>query len=158
MNADKEFHRELAASLFNCVWDLMGKANRTQEDNDEMIHAAHASRYHWGEAGTAVNLARGEWQISRVYAVLNRPEPALYHAQRCMEITHQHEIGDFDLAYAYEAMARAIALRGDRLVSEHYLRLAKEAGDKIVEQEDKILFFSDLATVPGYDQLAMPLE
>ena len=51
-----------------------------------MIHAAHASRYHWGEVGDDVNLARGEWQCSRVYAVLGRGEPALWHARRCVEI------------------------------------------------------------------------
>lgn len=158
MNADKEFHRDMAVSLFNLVWDLMGKPDRTPEENDKMIHAAHASRYHWGETGTAVNLARGEWQISRVYAILNRIEPALYHAQRCLEITHQNNIGDFDLAFAYEAMARAIALSGDQTVSEHYMRLAKETGDKIAEQEDRTLFFSDLATVPGYTRLFAEVE
>ena len=42
-----------------------------------MLHAAHASRFHWGEVGEPVNFARGEWQISRVYAVLGRPEPAI---------------------------------------------------------------------------------
>jgi len=41
-----------------------------------MIHAAHASRFHWGEIGKPINLGRGEWQISRVYSVLNRPESA----------------------------------------------------------------------------------
>jgi hypothetical protein len=37
------------------------------------VHSAHASRYHWGAAGDAdeaVNLARGEWPCSRVYAIL----------------------------------------------------------------------------------------
>ena len=37
-----------------------------------MIHAAHASRYHWSQVGTKANLARGEWQVSRVYTVLGR--------------------------------------------------------------------------------------
>ena len=45
-----------------------------------MIHAAHASRHHWAAVGTGVNLARGEWQISRVYVTLGRGEPALFHA------------------------------------------------------------------------------
>ena len=49
-----------------------------------MIHAAHASRYHWSKVGTNANLARGEWQVSRVYTVLDRAEPALYHAHRCL--------------------------------------------------------------------------
>ena len=72
-----------------------------------MLDAPHASRFHWGEVGTAVNLARGEWQVSHVYAVLNRAEPALYHARRCLAICEANAIGDFDLAYAYEAIARA---------------------------------------------------
>ncbi len=37
--------------------------------DDEMIHAAHASRYHWGEVSDDVHLARGEWQCARVYSV-----------------------------------------------------------------------------------------
>jgi hypothetical protein len=40
-----------------------------------MLHAAHASRYRWGEVGVAVNLARGEWLGSRVYSVLGRAAP-----------------------------------------------------------------------------------
>lgn len=65
--------RKLAASLFNHVWDLMEKKNRTIEENDRMIHAAHASRYHWGNVGEPVNLARGEWQVSRVYSTQADP-------------------------------------------------------------------------------------
>lgn len=86
ITGDVDPRRKLAADLFNTVWSLMEKANRTREEDDMMIHAAHASRYHWAEVGTAVNLARGEWQISRVYCVLNRAESALFHAKRCLEI------------------------------------------------------------------------
>jgi len=57
----KHDHRQLAVDLFNHTWELLDKSERTQAEADEMIHAAHASRYHWGLAGTAVNLARGEW-------------------------------------------------------------------------------------------------
>ena len=46
--------------------------------------AARASRFHWGEVGEPVNRVRGEWQCSRVYAVLGRAEPALWHARRCL--------------------------------------------------------------------------
>ena len=102
--------RKLAASLFNHVWDLMEKKNRTIEENDRMIHAAHASRYHWAN-GEPVNLARGEWQVSRVYSIQGRSEPALYHARRSLQICKDNRIGDFDLAFAYEAIARASASR-----------------------------------------------
>lgn len=141
-------HRKIAIDLFNFVWTLLDKPDRTVEDNDQMIHAAHASRYHWSQVGTAVNLARGEWQVSRVYAVLNRPEPAQYHARRCLDICLENQIGDFDLAYAYEALARASAIAGQPGECDRYLALARESGEKIAEKEDRDIFLNDLATVP----------
>ena len=114
-----------------------------------MIHAAHASRYHWGEAAgsTPNNLARGEWQCSRVYAVLRRPEPALWHARRVLEICEANGIGDWDIAFAYEALARASRVAGDTDAAERWLAKAREAGDRIAEPEDRELLFSDLATI-----------
>ena len=73
---DAAARRQLAVDLFNHVWTLLATPDRTMDQDDEMLHAAHASRYHWGEVGDAANRARGEWQCSRVYSVLGRPEPA----------------------------------------------------------------------------------
>lgn len=142
-----ELHRQLAVDLFNHAWALMKLETRTREQDDEMLHAAHASRYHWGEIGEPVNFARGEWQCARVYAVLKRAEPAYYHAQRCLDICLENNIGDFDLAFAYEALARAAMVMGDAPEMQHYLELAREAGDKIVEEDDQQVFDADLATI-----------
>ena len=148
MDEEKKSHRQFAVDLFNAVWSLLEKPERTQAEVDEMVHAAHASRYHWGKAGTAVNLARGEWQISRVYSVLSRPEPALYHAHRCLEICQEHTIGDFDLAYAYEALARAAAITADWEQLRQYRQLAQQAGEAIAEDDDKEIFLKDLQSLP----------
>jgi hypothetical protein len=51
-----------------------------------MLREAHASRFHWGEIGTPLQFERGEWRISRVYAVLDRPQAAIRYAQRCLDI------------------------------------------------------------------------
>jgi hypothetical protein len=147
---EKEWHQKKAVDLFNLVWNFLGKKERTKEEDDKMVHAAHASRFHWGEIGTPLEFERGEWQISRVYSVLNRPQPALYHARRCLEICQENNFGDFDIAFAYEAMARAYAVVGEKLESEKYLTSAKEAGEKIKGKEDREYFFSDLKTIPGY--------
>ena len=150
MSSEGSDHRRLAVELFNFVWTLLEKPDRTQADDDTMVHAAHASRYHWGEAGTAVNLARGEWQVSRVYATLGRAEPALHHAHRCLELCQQHEaeLDDFDLPYAYEALARAHAVAGDEDAAERYAGLAREAGERIAEADDREHFLADLASLP----------
>jgi len=146
--ADAERQRKLAAQLFNGTWELLSKKRRTKEETDTMIHMAHASRYHWGVVGGPKELAIGEWQISRVYAVVRRPEPSLYHAERSLEICKAHGVGDFPLAYAYEALARAFAIDGKSRERAACLKLAKVAGERIRADDDRTLFFNDLRTVP----------
>lgn len=144
---DLEGHKKFAVDLFNLTWDLLDKEERTQAEDDTMVHAAHASRYHWGQVGTPVHFARGEWQISRVYAVLSRPEPALYHAQRSLSLCTENDIGDFDLAFAYEALARAYAVAGDAVKSQEYVTLAEQASQQIEDEGNRDYFLSELKTV-----------
>jgi DNA-binding transcriptional MerR regulator len=147
---DKTTRRALAVGLFNYTWTLLETSNRSREQDDEMIHAAHASRYHWGEVGEAVNLARGEWQVSRVYATLGRAEPALFHARRCVEIHEANEDGreDWDLGSAYEAMARACAVAGDHAARDEWQARARAELPKIADAEDRRIIEQDLATIP----------
>jgi hypothetical protein len=111
-----------------------------------MLHAAHASLYHWLRAGTGVNHQRGEWLIARVHAVLGHADLALQHATRCLELTSQHSalMEDFDFAFAQECMVRAHAVAGNRAEALKHLQHAKEAGEKIKDAEDKKIFFDDL--------------
>jgi tetratricopeptide (TPR) repeat protein len=143
--------RLLAAQLFNETWALMEQEERTRADDDRMIHAAHASRYHWGRVpgATPAHLARGEWQISRVYTVLGRPEPALYHARRVLDLCQENGIGDWDLAFAYEALARAYAVAGDARHAREYTDQALAAAGDIADDEDRDLVLADLETIPG---------
>jgi DNA-binding transcriptional MerR regulator len=147
---DHATRRALAVGLFNYTWTLLENPNRTAAQDDEMIHAAHASRYHWGEVGEVVNLARGEWQVSRVYSVLGRAEPALYHARRCVEIYEEMASGreDWELGSAYEAMARALAVAGDRGASDEWRSRAVGELAKIADSEDRQVLEQDLATLP----------
>lgn len=144
---EKDEHKKLAISLFNKVWDLMEKPDKTEEEKLEMIHMVHTSRYHWGMVGQPVNLSRGEWQISRVYTVLKRAEPALFHAKRNLEICLSNKIGDFNLAFAYEALARAYQIAGDEKHVQLYKMLALEAAGEIANEEDKIVVLNDLESI-----------
>jgi hypothetical protein len=151
-----EWHRKIAAQLFNHTWDLIDKKDRNADESDEMIHSAHASRYHWGIVVSSgkypktspMNLERGDWQISRVYSILKRPYAAEYHAKRCLQICKANNIGDFDIAFAYEGMARAYSIFSNKKAElKKYLDLAKEAGNKIKKEDDKKYFFSELESI-----------
>ncbi len=114
-----------------------------------MLHAAHASRFHWGEAPecSPANLARGEWLVSRVYCLLGRGEPALWHARRCLDWCEGDEIEDWDIAYAYEALTRAALTAGDARAAEAWRHKARAAGDAIADLEDREQFERDFATL-----------
>jgi DNA-binding transcriptional MerR regulator len=141
-------HRDLAAALFNATWQLMEKEDRTPDEDALMVHRAHASLYHWLQVGRPEHAARGEWQVSRVYTVLRRGEPALYHARRVLDICQRHGIGDWDLAFAYEALARAHAVAGDRVESHRWLEQARLASADIAEDDNRELLLGDLETIP----------
>jgi hypothetical protein len=141
-------HRKIASDLFNYTWSLLDRNGRSQGEIDEMLHAAHASRYHWGHAGTPLNLSIGEWQVSRVYAVLGRAEPALYHGRRALEIARRNGLGRFHLAYAYEALARAAAVAGRRRARNRYLMEARRIGAAVRDRDDRRMLLEDLATIP----------
>ncbi|HVX45621.1 MAG TPA: MerR family transcriptional regulator [Mycobacteriales bacterium] len=140
---------QLAKDLFNGVWRLLEKEDRSPAEDERMIHMAHASRYHWEQVGTASNMSIGEWQISRVYATVGRAEPALHHAHRALQITQENEIGDFQLAFSYEALARASAVAGDPDEARRWTEQALSAADDIAKEFDRELVLTDLETIPG---------
>jgi hypothetical protein len=135
--------RQLGVDLFNGTWRLI----ESREDDELMVHMAHASSYHWAVAPECKpeNRARGEWLISRVYAIVGRPEPALHHAQGCLDWCRDNRISDWDLAFAYEALARASRLAGDDAATAQYVELARFV--EIAETEDRDLVEADLATI-----------
>ena len=146
---DAETERRLGADLFNKTWTLMEKADRTQEENDEMIHCAHASAYHWMQVGSPANRARSEWQCSRVHAITGHVEAALRHARRCLELVEQNpdDMKDWDLPGAYEAMARAHMVAGDAEEAKRYAELGRAATARIEDEDDRALIEADLATI-----------
>ena len=144
--ADAALHRRLAATLFNEAWVLLGKADRTPDEDARMIHTAHASRYHWEKVGTPQNLLIGEWQISRVYAVLRRGEPAVFHARRCLGLAQRQSLTGFHLANAHEAMARALALLKEPVAAEH-LQIARELLKSVTNVKERRILEADLKSI-----------
>ena len=140
-----EAHLKFAKQTNGKVWNLLNKPDRSTQESAEMIEAAYTSLYHWRIVGTAVNLQRGEWLIARVYTVLGQAEPALRYAQRCLDLTNAHRnlMEDFDIAFAYEGMARALALNSKIEEAKKFWAQARAAGDQIADAEDKQIFDDD---------------
>lgn len=148
----KEMHRYFAVELNNTSWSLIDKGDAlSDEETDRLVDRAHASLFHWSQVGEPANLARGHYLVSRAYAAGGHHAEALRHATLCLNLCKKHELGDFDLAFAYEAMARAQQLGKNYECQKLFLGLAKRAGDEIKGDEDREIFFAELKKVPGYE-------
>lgn len=143
----KEFQKEQAIACYNKTWDLIDKTDRTSEETLEMIHTAHASRFLWGQVGEPLHFERGEWQISKVYYQAGNGERALYHASACLKICLDHDIKDFDIAFAYEAIANAYKLLGQSDQTEKNKQLAYDCLDGIKDKGDRDYTESELKKI-----------
>ncbi|MCU0283496.1 MAG: hypothetical protein MUD13_06310 [Candidatus Nanopelagicales bacterium] len=137
-----------AVALFNRVWSLLELPQRSEAEDFDMIHAAHASRWHWGRAGGPQEWAIGEWQCARVYADLIRPEPALVHARRCLALCEEHHLDGFVVASAHEALARAHLVAGDLPTARAHRDRAAQLATTLDDLEDRAVIEGDLATLP----------
>ena len=152
MNTDKtytleEAHLYFAKTLNGKVWELLQKTDRSKQDDELMLFSAFASGYHWLMAGTGMHQQRAEWLIAHVYTELGESESALQHATRSYELTKEFDVlmKDFDRAYAYEGLARANALAGNREEAVKYIQLAEKSGQAIQNDEDKRIFLGDFS-------------
>ena len=146
-----EEHRRLGVELYNGTWALIEREDRTPDEDDEMLHRAHASAYHWLRAPhNSANRARSHWLCSRVHALAAQPEGALHHAHRCLTLVEEHgdEMEDWDLAGAYEALARAHVAAGDLDEARRYLELARAETATIANREDSKHIEADLDSLP----------
>lgn len=144
---DPMAERALAVSLFNEVWDLLDRTDRTRADDQAMLHAAHASCYHWSRVGGPEQFAVGEWQCSRVYAVLGLGDAAMWHAQRCLELCEEYGFENFIPASAHEALARAWCVLGDFDAAKRERNLSYGLAVDL-DDDDRGVIESDLATLP----------
>ncbi len=146
-STEKECSRKLAISAFNETWNYLSKKERNKEENEKMLQLAYTSLFHWSKIGTAINIERGEWLLSRVYAIIKKAEEALFHAEQCLKICKEANIKDWDIAFAYEAIVRAYTIYGRKKECKKYMELAQKEGNAIKEKEDKDLLLNDLKTI-----------
>ena len=143
-DAAGEWHRAQGIECNNSTWEMI-EAERTPDNDEEMLRRAYASAYHWARAvrrGPA-NDARGVWLLAKVQLLAGQPGLSLRYADRCLAVCQEHGLADFDLAYAHEARARALKALGDDVGAAQSWDLAKSV--PIAEAEDQKILDADLA-------------
>lgn len=139
-----EWHRHFGVALFNQTWDLLDAADRSTDDDAEMLAAALGSRHHWRQIGEAKNFAISDWQVSRVFAVTGAAELARSFAAQSLALCETHDLGPFLAGYAHEGLARAALVEGDEAVAIGHLEKARSLAVQVADKENRALLEADL--------------
>lgn len=141
-------HRQMAKDLWSRTWELLEKPDRTEDEIAELSEAAHASRWHWRQAGTGVHAQRGEWMLARMYCETGVPAAAAWHLKRTEELTERHklELADFDFAFVIALRARVAAISGDLETAAKEFAAADILGDGLADPEDRVEYFRQLTS------------
>ena len=142
-----EVERQAAMDLFNRTWRLLDRTDRTLVHDTAMVACAEASLWHWRRVGAPTQWAIGEWQCSRVQAVLGNADAALAHAQRCLAIAEADRVDDFVPASAHEALARAYAVQGDMEQARAERNISYGLALDL-DNEERDIIEHDLGTIP----------
>lgn len=149
-DAEEEWHRTLAIDANNSTWELLGRDDLSADEADDLLGRAYTSAHHWRRAARRgpEHAARASWLVSRAHVVLGHGEAALHHADRSAAIVAAAGLTDFDLAYAHEARARALACLGR--VDEAATELEAARAVPVADDEDRQIVTGDLSAGPWF--------
>ncbi|MDQ1497720.1 MAG: hypothetical protein QOI86_1060 [Actinomycetota bacterium] len=142
------WHRRFAVDLFNRSWDLLEQPDRSSDEDAEMLAAAFGSAWHWQQVGTAENRALGDHQIGKVASHVGQPALALRYARRALEAMEIGHFGDWQIAAAYEGMARACAAAGDVAGRDYWVQRCSVALGAVPDAGDRSVVAEQLLNLP----------
>lgn len=79
--------------------------------------------------------------------MLGQVENARHYGELCLQVSQAEGVELFALGYAYEALARAEMLAGNRSQAEIYLEQARNVCESIPDQDDRQQLLKDLETI-----------
>lgn len=133
--------RWFAVDLNNRAWDLVEKPDRSPQETDDMIDAAHAACVHWRAVGTPLNQLRAECLLATAYAAAGLGEAAMRHAEECLQSSDRvgEEQTPFDRATAHGCAANAYGIAGDARNAEAHQQKTADLAASLADAEDRQL-------------------
>lgn len=143
-----DWHRTLAITANNETWELMDRVRSGTAAPSGLVRGAYAAAYHWERATGAgpANEARARYLIGKAWLANGRPEQALDDGDAALAHCREHGLADFDLAYAHELRARALAGLGRE--AEALAEWAAAVAVPIADPQDRQIVDADFADAP----------
>jgi hypothetical protein len=125
-------HRPLAVACNNMAWELHDRGSaRSAEDTVAMLDLAAASRAHWAQAGTWLEVERGDYGLAMCHLSAGLNDQALQFAAQCLAACTQNDAPAYEFFFAHEAIARAQHARGDAVARARNVACAAAAFQRL---------------------------
>lgn len=141
-------HRAFAVEYNNRAWALSEKIDRTDTEDDDMLHMAHAAALHWRHAGNALNDARAQMLLAHVHASLGHGDLALRYARPSHAYLTSIDSPDWEIAFSHAVLAHANRAADRPAEHREHWAIARRLGDAIADAEDRAIFDATFRTIP----------
>ena len=131
----------------NRAWEL-AVAERSSEEDRELLNCAHAAALHWTAVGTEVNIARANMLLAEAHALLGLPTSFALATEVLEFFQNRNDTPDWEIAFSHTIHAHASAVVGN--VLEHQRSYAKAAAaiQEISDNVDRAIVMKTFRLVP----------
>jgi hypothetical protein len=143
------WQRRLASAANNRAWALAETFARTPEEDEEMLHAAHAAMYFWTIVGKPGNHAHAAQLLAHAYALLKLPKPAAHYLGKSLPYFLQNDCAPSELAFAQAVAANVAWAKGDAEAHARHYAQAQVAGAQIANPEERRILEVTLRVIPA---------
>jgi len=143
------WRRRLASQANNRAWDLAESARRNDDENDEMLSAAHAAAFFWNMVGSERNRAHAELLLAHVYGLLGSGDEATRHLAKARPYFATQVLEPSETAISHVVEANVAAARGDTESHNTHYAAAARAIDALPDAENRKLLGATLSVIPA---------
>lgn len=140
--------RRFAVECNNRAWRLAESAARSEAEDEEMLHCAHAAALHWSQVGTELHNARATMLLGHVHALLGDGRRAMSYARQAFDFVLSRASPAWEVAFAHAVLANAASAAADRELHAKHFGIAKALGDALADAEERAIFEATFRTVP----------
>ncbi len=150
------WQRRLASHANNRAWTLAEMLQRSPEEDEEMLHAAHAAMYFWKIVGKPSNHAHAAQLLAHVYALLKLPGPAAQYLSKSLPHFTQHDCAPSELAFAHAVAANVASAEGNTAAYARHYSEAKALAALITDPQTREMLDATLRVLSAPNPQARP--
>ena len=145
---ESKWRRRFASFANNRAWTLAEMPRRSAQEDEEMLHAAHASAHLWSAIGNERNAAFADLLLGQVHALLGNATLATRYAKSAGEFFSNGASAPEELAMVHTVAANAAHCSGDAASHRREYAAAVSAIDAIANEKEKEIALATLCVVP----------